>query len=190
MYHNRSNTLYTDGKWALFVERAFPEFTTILPDYILDRTMDKNHKKPAKPKREFGGHKIGGTKSKDQGNFIEWVYTQKTARNGPRVVNPKWEIVDGKVKRKWTQLRLFLHLHEIVDGLYFHCWLSVCVSVCVFVSECLWTKFQPNGCTDLNAIFAKRLFNILARTLWKLVTLHQRSRSQWSNLYFFFIILC
>ena len=37
-----------------------------------------------------------------------------------------------------------LHLHEIVEGLYFHCNLSVCVSLCVSVcvSVCQLTKFQ------------------------------------------------
>ena len=58
----------------------------------------------------------------------------------------------------------FLHLHEIVEGLYFHCSLSVCVcvfrflhlheiveelyfhySLCVFV----WTKFKPNEFTSV-----------------------------------------
>ena len=61
--------------------------------------------------------------------------------------------------------------------------LCVCVSVCVYVSVCvcpefLWTKFQPNGWTDLDAVFAKWLLTTLARTLLKLVTLGQRSRSR------------
>ena len=44
---------------------------------------------------------------------------------------------------------------------------SVCVSVCVYQ----WTKFQPNRCTDLDAVFAKWLLTALAQTLLKLVTL-------------------
>ena len=56
----------------------------------------------------------------------------------------------------------FLHLHEIVEGLYFHCSLSVCLCVCVCLSVCLsgnsceqnssrtdapiWTRFSLNGC--------------------------------------------
>ena len=32
-----------------------------------------------------------------------------------------------------TLWKFFLHLHEIVEGLYFHCSLSVCVSVCLSV---------------------------------------------------------
>ena len=53
----------------------------------------------------------------------------------------------------------FLHLHEIVEGLYFHCSLSVCVSVCLSVcpvfsceqnfsrtDEPIWTQFSLNGC--------------------------------------------
>ena len=60
----------------------------------------------------------------------------------------------------------------------------VCVSVCVCVCpEFLWTKFQPNGCTDLNAVIAKWLLTTLARTLLKLVTLGQRLRSRWSKMY-------
>ena len=31
--------------------------------------------------------------------------------------------------------------------------LSVCLSVCMSVWLCLWTKFQPNGCIDLDKVF-------------------------------------
>ena len=61
------------------------------------------------------------------------------------------------------------------------------VCVCVCVQLCLWTKFQPNGCTDLDSVFTKRLLSTLALTLLKLVTLGQRSRSQWLNIHFFWI---
>ena len=47
-----------------------------------------------------------------------------------------------------------LYLHEIVKDLYFHYSLSVCVRLSVCVCDCLWTKFQPNECTDLDAVFA------------------------------------
>ena len=63
-----------------------------------------------------------------------------------------------------------LHLHEIVEMLYIHCSLSVCLSVCLCVSVCLWTKFQANGCTDWDVVFVKWLLNTLARTVLKLVT--------------------
>ena len=63
----------------------------------------------------------------------------------------------------------------------FHCSLSV--SVCV--SFCQWTKFQLNQCTNFDAVFAKLLLTALARTLLKLVTLGQRSRSQLRNIPFF-----
>ena len=52
-----------------------------------------------------------------------------------------------------------LHLHEIVEGLYFHCSLSVCLCVCVCVcvqNSCeqnssrtdapIWTRFSLSGC--------------------------------------------
>ena len=32
---------------------------------------------------------------------------------------------------------IFLHLHKIVEGLYFHCSLSVCLCVCVSVRPAL-----------------------------------------------------
>ena len=68
------------------------------------------------------------------------------------------------------------------------------VYVCVCLSVCpalLVNKFQPNGWTDLDAIFAKWLLPALTWTLLNLVTLHsQRSRSRWCNTQFFFIILC
>ena len=68
---------------------------------------------------------------------------------------------------------------------------SIFTAVCLCVRLCLWTKFlgQPNRWTDLDAVFAKRLISTLARTLLKLVTLGQRSRSQWLKIHFFFIIL-
>ena len=71
-----------------------------------------------------------------------------------------------------------------MEGLYFHCSLSVCLYVCVSVCpDFLWTKFQPNGCTDLDAIFAKLLLIALAQTLLKLMTFGQRSRSRWPKIY-------
>ena len=69
---------------------------------------------------------------------------------------------------KSTWWRALLHLHRIVEGLYFHCSLSV--SVCL--SVCFWTKFHLKRCTDNDMIFAKRLmFTALACHLLKLVTL-------------------
>ena len=50
-----------------------------------------------------------------------------------------------------------LHLYKIVEGLYFHCRLSVCLSVCMWVCVSdvfLWTKCQPIGWTDLDVVFA------------------------------------
>ena len=47
---------------------------------------------------------------------------------------------------------------------------AVCLCVCLCVRLCLLTKFQTNGCIDLDAVFAKRLLSTLARTLLKLVT--------------------
>ena len=54
----------------------------------------------------------------------------------------------------------------------------VCLSVCLCIRHFLWTKFQPNGCFDLDAVFAKWLLLALAQTLLNLVTLGQKSRSQ------------
>ena len=77
----------------------------------------------------------------------------------------------------------FLHLDQIVEGLYYHCSLSVCLSVCLCVWLCLWTKFQPNGYTDMDAVFAKWLLSTLARILSQWMTLGQRSRSQWLKIH-------
>ena len=60
----------------------------------------------------------------------------------------------------------------------------VCVSVCLCVRHFLWTKFQPNGCIDLDAVFAKWLLTALAQILLNSVTLGQRSRLQWRNIRF------
>ena len=65
----------------------------------------------------------------------------------------------------------------------------VWIKGCVCVRLCLWTKFMPNQSIDLDAVFAKWLLTILARILLNLLTLGQRSRSQWRNT-LFFIILC
>ena len=72
---------------------------------------------------------------------------------------------------------ILLHLHEIVEGLYFHCSLSVCLSVCVSGTSCE----QISNRTDtpiFYAVFAKWLLDALAQTLLNLMTLGQRSRSQ------------
>ena len=55
----------------------------------------------------------------------------------------------------WTDIITFsfLHLHEIVEGLYFHFSLSVCVCVCVSVR--LLTKCRSNRYTNFDAVFAK-----------------------------------
>ena len=43
-------------------------------------------------------------------------------------------VIDFFYQRSTDQIYLaFLHLHEIVEGLYFHYSLSVCLSVCVCV---------------------------------------------------------
>ena len=100
-----------------------------------------------------------------------------------------------------TMLHLFYTSTKSWRSLYFHCSLSVCLCVCLSVCVCvcvracvrvcvsdvfLWTKFQPNGWTDLDAFFAKRLLIALARTLLKLVYLGQKSWSQWHSLLLIF----
>ena len=83
---------------------------------------------------------------------------------------------------------LFLHLHEIVEGLYFYFSLSVCVCMCL--SVCLSVCEQNADRTTTPILTRSSLLTAVARTLLKLVTLGQRSRSQWRNIYFSFIILC
>ena len=58
----------------------------------------------------------------------------------------------------------------VIFSLQFVC-VSICLSVCPIL---LVNKFQPNGCTDLDTIFAKRLLSTLAQTPLKMVTLGQR----------------
>ena len=48
------------------------------------------------------------------------------------------------------QFRTVLHLHEIVEGLYFHCSLSLCVCMCVCVYVYVW-------CFIVHKIPAKRM---------------------------------
>ena len=50
--------------------------------------------------------------------------------------------------------RVFLDIHEIVDGVKFHCSVSVCVRVCLSVNEQnsrqtdapIWTRYSLNCC--------------------------------------------
>ena len=81
----------------------------------------------------------------------------------------------------------FLHLHEIVERLYFHFSLSVCLCVCPALPV---NEIPAERMNDFDAVFAKRLLTALARTLLWFVTLGQRSRSQWRNIHCFSIILC
>ena len=105
----------------------------------------------------------------------------------------------GDVCVLWMLLGFFFHLFFFFTpprnrgGFMFSLQIvsvCVCLSVCLSVRLCLWTKFQPNRWTDLDAIFAKWLLIAQAQTLLKLVTLSQRSRSQWCNIHFIFIFLC
>ena len=50
-------------------------------------------------------------------------------------------LVGGILTVKWN---FFLHLHEIVEGLYFHCSLSVCLCVCpaILVNKILAERMQ------------------------------------------------
>ena len=97
--------------------------------------------------------------------------------------------IDQKIK-SW-KLYFFVTPPRNCGGTIFTLqFVSVCVvslSVCLCV--CQWTEFQLNRCTDLDAVFAKLWLTALARILWRLVTLGQRSRSQWCNIHLFFIIL-
>ena len=63
------------------------------------------------------------------------------------ICNTSW----AKLTTKCLLITPPRHRGGFIFSLQFVC-VSVCVSVC---PEFLWTKFQPNGCTDLNAVFAK-----------------------------------
>ena len=102
------------------------------------------------------------------------------------LVTVKWHTF--KKKTNWARNPIFLsglhqwfllHLHEIVKGSCFHCSLSVCVWVCLSRNKipAEWTHQFWQG-------FAKWLFTALAQTLLLLVTLGQRSRSQWRYVHF------
>ena len=80
---------------------------------------------------------------------------------------------------KWLTKKILSYITAVCLCVH----VSVCVCLCV--RHFLWTKFQPNGCTDLDAVFTKWLLTALARTLLNLVTLGQRSRSQWRDTLFF-----
>ena len=87
--------------------------------------------------------------------------------------------------RLWLFSHL-LHLHEIVEGLYFHFSLSVCLSVCVTDFSCEQNSSRTD--TLIDAVFAKRLLSTLAQTLLKLVTLtkaeghRRRSNVTWKKI--------
>ena len=100
----------------------------------------------------------------------------------------------------WPKIGRFtlLHLHEIVKGYIFNV-VCLCVYVCLYVylSVCvpvrtalLVNKIPAERMHRFEHGLAKGLLTRLAQTLLKLVTLGQRSRSQWLNTHFIFIILC
>ena len=76
----------------------------------------------------------------------------------------------------------YLHLHEIVGCLYFHCSF---VSLCVCVIVCQWTKFQPYRCTDLDTFFAKRLLTALPQTAIEICELWLKVNVTLTQLIFF-----
>ena len=92
----------------------------------------------------------------------------------------------------------YLHLHEIVVGLYFHCSLFVCVCMCVCVCVsvslyvCLIACEQNSSRTDTQIWTWFSLNSCLQwlKNLLKSVTLGHRLISQWRDILFFFIILC
>ena len=89
-------------------------------------------------------------------------------------------------KSEWASVFVFTPPRNRGGVIFSLQFVSVCVCVSVCLSVCpdfLWTKFQPNGCTDLDAVFTKWLLTTLARSLLKLVTLGRRSRSRWPKLY-------
>ena len=72
-----------------------------------------------------------------------------------------------------------LHLHEIVEELYFHCSLSVCLPVCLCVCVCVCPAMHVNKIqAERMNRFGRGLLTTLTQSLLKLVTIGQRSRSQ------------
>ena len=70
----------------------------------------------------------------------------------------------------------FLHLHEFIKGLYFHCSLCGCVCLSVNVSV---NKIPTELMHWFDSVFTKWLLTTLAQTLFKSVTLDQKLRSLW-----------
>ena len=70
------------------------------------------------------------------------------------------------------ELPFFLRLHKIVEGLYFHFSLSVCLSVCLCVCPTLlFNKILAKRMHRFGRDFSLNRCFTLARTLLKLVTL-------------------
>ena len=124
---------------------------------------------------------VGFLKIKQQNDTFCWFYIYKLW---------KWcKMTYGYVL--YDLLNCDTHKHGISLKLFIFTPPRNCLSVCLCVSYVyLWSKFQPNRWIELDAVFAKWLLTALAQTLLKLMTLGQRSRSQWRNTHLFFIILC
>ena len=107
-----------------------------------------------------------------------WDRTAQTCSLAGLILDPYYRTIPG------FQVKIFTppqNCGGVIFLLQFVCVL-VCVSVCVS-DGFLWTKFQLNGWTDLDAFFAKWLVTALAQTLLKLVTLGPRIRSLWQKMY-------
>ena len=112
-----------------------------------------------------------------------------------------WRYENDEIFRRNVRMTNWNHYYTSMESWRGYTFITVCLCICMCVCVCLFVclcvcmsvnKIQPNGCTDLDAVFAKRLLIAMAQTLLKLVTLDQRSRSrsQWRKIYFFFIIPC
>ena len=77
--------------------------------------------------------------------------------------------------------KILLHLHEIVEGLYFYLSLPVCLFVNVCVCVCVSVNKVP---ANLNAVFAKWLLIALAQIISKSVTLLQQPQSVFEGPHF------
>ena len=70
---------------------------------------------------------------KNNANFVEgavsWGWVEVGGITGEKEEGSLWLVDHFGTKVQVSPI--FLHLHEIVKGLYFHCSLSVCVCVCV-----------------------------------------------------------
>ena len=86
----------------------------------------------------------------------------------------------------FVNVYLFLNLHEIEEGFYYHCSLPVCESVCLSVCRSVCISVSEHNSSRTNSTIWTRFSLIGCLPHWPWV----KGQGHSDVIYIFFIILC